>query len=237
MARLEAEESDAGARLDRRAAHRAGFAVDPRGDVDAEHGLAGAREGVDRLDATKRRAVEIARQPGAEQGVDDEIGGGEIDRLGGRDRTFPARRRQRRVAAQRRALAEQIEADAVAARAQEPRGDEAVAAVAARPADDGDAAGARRHARRLVGDRRAGALHQRDAGNAAGDGQPVGLAHFGRGQQFAMAAGIEHGGTVAPRPRRGKGRKGIGIRAGRNWRFPSRDFLLYRALALRPDPR
>ena len=37
MAGLEAEESDAGARLDRRAAHRAGFAVDAGGHVDAEH--------------------------------------------------------------------------------------------------------------------------------------------------------------------------------------------------------
>ena len=47
MARLQAKEGDAGARLDRHAAHGAGFAVDPRGDVDAEDRLAAAREGVD----------------------------------------------------------------------------------------------------------------------------------------------------------------------------------------------
>ena len=38
--------------------------------------------------------------------------------------------------------------------------------------------------RDAVGDRRAGTLHQFDAGDPAGDREAVGLTHFGVGQQF-----------------------------------------------------
>ena len=175
----------------------------------------------------ERRAVEIARQPGAEQGVDDEVGGVEIDRLGGRDR--PAQRAAASAASPRSAARSpsRPSSTAIAARAQQPRGDEAVAAVAARPAER------RRRGRALGAMRAASSATAAPArsisampGVAAGDGQPVGLAHLGRGQQFGTAAGIEHGAIVAPRPRRGKARP-TGRRE--NWRFPSRDFLLYRA--------
>ena len=225
VARLEAEERDAGARLDRRAAHPSGRAVDAGGRVDAEHRPARAREGVDRLDAAERRAVDVARQAGAVQRVDDEVGVVERESFAGANRPAPARRRQSRIAAHPRAIAEQRELDPIAPGFEQPRGDEAVAAVAARPAQNGDPAAARRHARRLGGDRRAGALHQRDARRSCGDGQPVGLGHLGRSQQFGTTARIEHGAIVAPRPKRGKARR----RRRENWRFPSRDFLLYRA--------
>ena len=47
------------------------------------------------------RAVEIARKTGAEQRIDDEIGGFEIDVLERADRTCKAPRRLRRIALER----------------------------------------------------------------------------------------------------------------------------------------
>ena len=86
MAGLEAEEGDARARLDRDAAHLAGLAVEAGGDVDRKHAPAGAGESIDALDDRFRRAIDVAREAGAEQGVDHAIGAGRIDRRGVEDR-------------------------------------------------------------------------------------------------------------------------------------------------------
>ena len=95
-------------------------------------------------------------------------------------------------------IAEQQQLDPIAALGQDARGDKAVAAVVARPGDDDDPA--RRtgwRSRHRVGDRAAGAFHQLDAGVPAGDRQPVGLGHFGGGQQLDHAAArIANGGTL-----------------------------------------
>ena len=140
MAGLEAEKGDARARLHRRAAHFARLAVEAGGHIDAEDGLAGAREGVDRLDARKRDTVDVARQARAEDRVDHEIRIGESECLRARDILIVARRRQRGVAAQISFFTEQSEAHAIAARGKQAAGDEAVAAVTARPAENRDSA-------------------------------------------------------------------------------------------------
>ena len=104
---------------------------------------------------------------------------------------------------ERFAPADEPEFNRVAALCQEPPGDEAVAAVAAGPAEDDDAAARIREPRPLVGHREARALHQRDAWCSGGHGEAVGLAHFGRGQELRASRGIEHCGRVlAPFARR-----------------------------------
>ena len=83
----------------------------------------------------------------------------------------------------RAALADEADADRIAALGQMPRRDKAVAAVIAGPGHDHHAA-ALQHGADRIGHRAAGILHQLDAGGAAGDGQPVGFGHFGSGEQF-----------------------------------------------------
>ena len=78
---------------------------------------------------------------------------------------------------------------AIAALGEKPRRDKTVAAVVAGPGHDHDAAAGGLSAGDRLGDRPAGILHQLDAGDAAGDGQPVGLRHFGIGEQFDHAVG------------------------------------------------
>ena len=108
MARLQPEEGDGVGRRHGDAAHGAGLAVEPRGDVDRQRPAAGGDEGVDVADAARREAVDVARKPGAIERVDDEIGAAERERLRRRDLAAPARRHFRRVVAQRVAGAEQM---------------------------------------------------------------------------------------------------------------------------------
>ena len=75
----------------------------------------------------------------------------------------------------------------VAALGEEPRRDKTVAAVVARPGHDGDATAGALERQPRLGDRPAGALHQIDAGDAAGDCQPVGLRHFAVGEELDHA--------------------------------------------------
>ena len=83
MAGLQPEESDGVGRRHGDAAHGAGLAIEPRGHVDRQRLTAGGDEGVDLADATRRETVDIARQPGAIERVDDEIGAlGEKDSAG-----------------------------------------------------------------------------------------------------------------------------------------------------------
>ena len=163
------------------------------------------REGVDRFDEAQRSAVDVARKAGAVQRVDDEIGLVEREALAGANRPLPTLRRPRRVAAEARAVAEQRQFDRISPGLQQARGDEAVAAVAARPAQNGDPAAARRQARGLPRDRHTSALHQRNARRSAGDGEPIDFGHLGRSQQFGMTARIKHGAIIgaAPEARQG----------------------------------
>ena len=98
VARLQAEEGDARARLDRDAANLAARAVDARGDVDCKHPPAGAGERIDALDDRFRLALDVAREASAEQGVDHAIGAAGIDRRGVEDLAVIARRGERRIA-------------------------------------------------------------------------------------------------------------------------------------------
>ena len=175
-------------------------------DVDAEDRPSARGEIVDAFDAFASQSVDVAGKPGAVKCVDHEVSAVGIERFGGRRDAAVALGRQRGIAAQRLARAQQEKFDAVAALGEQPRRNEAVAAIAARTTEDGDPAAAAGHARGLLGDRRARPLHQDDAGNPAGNRHSVGFAHLGGGQQFGAARGIDHRANVAPHGRDGKGR-------------------------------
>ena len=85
-------------------------------------------------------------------------------------------------------IAQKQEPHLVAPFAEQPGRDETVAAVVAGPRHHCHASGRRMGGAHAVRYRPAGIFHQLDAGNAAGDRQAVGLAHFGAGEQFDHAA-------------------------------------------------
>ena len=138
--------------------------------------------------------VDVARQPRAEDGVDDAVGAGKIDVRRGQNLARETGGRERGVAAERLAPPEEAELDGIAPLRQETRGDETVAAVVAGAAQHDDPAARPREARRLVGDRAPGGLHQRDPRGSARDRHAVGLAHLGRGQEMREVQRIEHDG-------------------------------------------
>ena len=197
----------------------------PEGDVDREHAPAGAGESIDALDDRFRHALDVAREARAEQGVDHAIGPGEIERRGVEDRALIARGGERRIAAQRLAPAEEPELDRIAAPRKQARGDEAVAAVAAGAAQDDDPAARLCKTRRFIRDREARTLHERDARRSRCDGEAVGLAHFGRGQELRLRQGVEH---------EPEGARPFRAAQAAKTRFPSPRILLYPAGA---DPR
>ncbi len=163
-----------------------------------------ARPLIEALDRRARRPVEIARETRAEQRVDGEIG--RIER-NGLDRLeiapSQALAAKSRVAAQRLDGGRAAQARRRILLLQQPRGDETVAAIVAGSAQDGDASMARRKPARLQRDRRAGMLHQLTARRPARDRQPVGLRHFGIGQQLGRKMIRRHrkaAGFGRPRP-------------------------------------
>ena len=171
----------------------AGFPVDPGGNVDGEHATAGAGEIVDTLDDRLRLAIDVAGKSRPEQRVDHAVGLGEVNRSGVEDRSLVASGGERRIAFQGLAAAEQSELDRIAAHRQEPRGDEAVAAVAAGAAEDGDPAARLREPRRFVSDRETRPLHERNARRSGRNRKAVGPAHFSWRQQLRICSGIAHG--------------------------------------------
>ena len=225
MAGLQAKEGHARGRLDRDAANLAGFAIDPGRNVDGEHASAGASEAVDALDDRFRFAVDVAGEPGPEQRVDHAVGAREVNRRGVEGRSGIASGGERRIAFQRLAPAEQSDLDRVSAQSEQPRGDEAVAAVPAGPAEDGDPAARLREPRRLVSDRKPRPLHERNPRRSGRNRKAIGLAHFNGRQQFRERQGIAHEGEGA--------RRSCAAQAAKT-RFPSRGILLYPADA---DPR
>jgi hypothetical protein len=90
----------------------------------------------------------------------------------------------RGIALQGIASAEQGQHDVVTDALKMTSGDEAIAAVVARSAEDDDLAAGGRHTGCLRGDGAAGVLHQREARDACFNGQFVGLAHFSCRQQL-----------------------------------------------------
>ena len=192
MPGLQAEEGDGRRGLDGHPADLAGLPVDAGGNVDRDNLSPGAGEGVDPLDDRLRLALDVARQPGAEQRVDHAIGVAEIDVGGRADEALKSRRGDRGVASKRIAAADEPELDDVAASSEQPGGDEAVAAVSPRTAKDGDAPARARLPGRFVGDGKPCPLHQHDARRSGGDGEPVGLRHLGRGQEFWVFPRVEH---------------------------------------------
>ena len=205
MAGLQPEEGHARARFDREPANLAGFPVDSGGNVDREHAAPCPLEGVDPLDDRLRFAIDVARKPRAKQSVDHAIGFGEVGSGGGEDRALIVTRGERRVAFQGVAAAEQAELDRIAALAQEPRGDEAVAAVAAGAAEHGDPAARLREPRRFVSNRKPRPLHERDARRSRRNRKAVGPAHFSWRQQFRERQGVRHGGEGARGSRAAQG--------------------------------
>ena len=141
----------------------------------------------------QRLALDVAREPRAEQRVDH--AGRAVEGDLGRGARFAVEPRGggRGVARERIAPAEEAERDGKAALAEEPGRDEAVAAVVARTAEHDDASARRRETLSLAGDREPGPLHQRHSWRSARDRQPIGCAHLARGQQFREFERIEHG--------------------------------------------
>lgn len=210
MAGLEAEERDRPGSPDNRAVAGSGRAVEPRGHIDGEHRATRAsRPEIEPLDRPRRDAVERARKTGAEQGVDNEIGLIEAEAVERGDGAGPSRGGPGGVAAQGLTRAEQRQRHLTATLDQKPGGDEAIAAVIAGPAENGDARGARpfpaHEFQRRVRDRLARRLHQHGARRSSGNSQPVGFRHFGGGEKLGMRddharkEGTALGGTQCPR--------------------------------------
>ena len=170
-----AEERDRASRAYRGAHHRARRAVDAARQIDGDH-----RRGVciHRFDHRACEPLDRPVEAGAEQRVDDEIGAIESAGCGRHDWTVPLFCGERGVALEPARLADQQYVHRVAARGEQPRRDKAIAAVITGPGNHNDAAGGGPARRNRLGNRRAGTLHERDARNAAGDCQPVGLRHL-----------------------------------------------------------
>ena len=185
MARLAPEERHRRQRLDAGAHDIAGGAVDAARNVDGDDRRAGRFE---RRDHLRRRAVDRPRQTGTEKGVDRNISAFQNAGLEGCDRTIPAPGHFEGIAFQPVDGSEQSEPDPITSLAQMARGDEAVTAIIAGPAQDRDSPGVREAADHFVRDGAAGVLHQHRSRNAALDGQPIRAAHLGRGEKLVHGA-------------------------------------------------
>ncbi len=102
MAGLQPEKGDGRRRLHRDAADLARRPVEAGGDIDSEHPAALLGEGVDPLNERSSFPVEIAGESGAEEAVDHAVRSLDIEVGGRQDRALKPRRRERRVAPQRR---------------------------------------------------------------------------------------------------------------------------------------
>ena len=151
-------------------------AVDAARQIDAENRRA---VGIDRLDHLERIALDRAVETGAEQRIDDQRRPADRLRIERQHRIFPSPRRRRRIALQAVALAQQDHRDLAAARRQFGRRHETVAAIVAAAGDHQDRP-LLHQVHRGFGNGLTGAQHQREAGRAGGDGQPVGALHLSR---------------------------------------------------------
>ncbi len=186
MRGLLAEEGDGFGRLHGRAHHRARRAVDAARQIDRQHRRT---VGVDGRDHLQRVALHRAIEAGAEQRVDDQRRLADRLRIERQHRIFPALRRQRRIALQAVALAEQDHRDLAAARGELGGGDKAVAAIVA-AAGDHDDRPLLDQVHRGFSNRLASAHHQREARRAGCDRQPIGALHLGGGQNVHAESSI-----------------------------------------------
>ena len=183
----------------------AGFPIDSGGNVDREHAAACMAEGVDPLDDRLRFAIDVAREPRAEQSVDHAVGFSEVNCRGGEDQALIASGGERGIAFQGVSTAEQAEFDRVAALAEQAAGDEAVPTVASRATKHNDPAARLREPRRFVSDRKPRPLHELNAGRPGRNRKAVGPVHFSWRQEFRKRHGIAHGGEGARRSRSAQG--------------------------------
>ena len=182
----------------------AGRGVDAARDVRGDHARLG---GVDRGDHLVGRLARRTLEARAEQRVDDHVGALErvlLERL----RRGPGEPLEHllRVALQPLARPHEPDVDLAAGLAQQPRGDEPVAAVVALAADDHDAAGGR-VPRDRVGEPLPRALHQLQRRDRLRLDRPlVGRAHLLGVEQRVQPAREAHRAT--------RGRIALTIRAG-----------------------
>ena len=151
----------------------------PLGEIDGDDRASG---GVHRLD--RRAGVPGHRtiEPGAEQGIDDDGGAGEIGRRG--DRPAPSAGRPGRIALELVERPDQAQPHAVSGRRQVASRDETIAAIVAGTGHDGHPAARRMTPGDGLRDRGAGVLHEGGAGNTGSDGPAVRLPHLVIGEEF-----------------------------------------------------
>ena len=180
VAGLAAEEGHGMAGVDRQPHHRAGGAVHAARQIDGNHRhpaafmariMARGRPSTSRSRPAPNRASMTMSQSLSETGEACSTG--------------PLQRSAASAASpfSRACCANEADAHRIAALGQMARRDETVTAIVARPRHNHHAPALQQGARR-IGHGAAGILHQVDAGHAAGDGQPVGLRHFGVGEEF-----------------------------------------------------
>ncbi len=122
---------------DRRTGNGTGRRIDAARDVERHDGCSMLRDARDRRTDLRTRDTLC---PGAEQGVDDDVGTGEIGPSGNAEPIGHSQHR-RRIPAHAIVGRDQHDPDIQAAVAEVARDHEAVAAVVAGTADDGDPAG------------------------------------------------------------------------------------------------
>ncbi len=179
MPRLAAEERDCELRARCTANNLAGVAVQAARHVDGDNRQSGT---VHLFNQSGRHALDRAREPRAEHGVDHERAiAKQVERCR-LDRPSPLARRPGCIPLERRAFAEQRQAHGPCRSLQATRGNEAIVAVVSRPAQHEHrlAAIAFDHRRRHGPARR---LHERRPRRAASDRCGVGGGHFGAGQK------------------------------------------------------
>jgi len=188
VAGLAAKEGDTFRRRDRAPHHRAGRAVDAACQIHGNDRRAARVHGRDHL---RRLPGDRAIETGAEQRIDDDARAFEDARGGRLERAAEPVRRLRGIAFELGPVADQREPHGKSALRQQAAGDKPVAAVVARPGDDGDGAARRRPRGGGIGHGPAGVLHQRDTGNPARDREAIGFRHLGVGQK------LDHRGSIS----------------------------------------
>lgn len=155
-------EGDGAGGVDRDAGDHTGAGIDAARDVECRHRCSVLRDAGDRLGDLRPRDTLCAR---AEQAVDHEIGAGEIITSRHPERVRDAQHR-RGVAAHPIGAGHEDDPDVETRILQMTCHDEAVTAVVAGAADDGDATGSGEARARMHGGGSTRRLHQSDRGQA-----------------------------------------------------------------------
>jgi hypothetical protein len=180
VTRLQPKERDCARGANCHAPHLARPPIDAARQI---HGKDRNTRGVHRPNALRRHAVQIPCQPGAEQRINHQaslVAGFGTDLL---EPSFIVGGGKRRIARKAVAIPEKRHADTPPRPPQRGGSHEAVAAIVPGAGDHKNIALPLRAPRRL-GYSLAGRLHEREAGCAEGDRQPVRLSHFGGSQKL-----------------------------------------------------